>query len=90
MILPDSRCEVHGETLALYHTVNRGRPIAKTYCRSCRNEYERAKRNSPQPHHSPLSPRCRRGHPKTPFNHRRYGGIVRCVPCAREQGRLKR
>lgn len=87
MILPDSRCEIHGETLALYQSTSRGVTLWKSYCRSCKRERERElyrlRAGTVRPHHSWLLPRCRNGHPRTPYNFRIYGGTKRCVPCAR-------
>lgn len=89
MILPDSRCEVHGETLSMYRSVDRGRIAFRTYCKSCRREQVRA-RNGGLKYNSPLDERCRNGHPKTPFNYGLYGGKKRCIVCSKSRGRLKR
>lgn len=88
MILPDSRCEIHGEEFVMYLSSDRGRPLYKKYCRACRRERDRA-RNGGLTRNSPLDPYCKRGHPKTPFNYRFYGGMKRCVTCDLEDHRVR-
>lgn len=89
MILPDGRCEIHGETLVAWRTTNHGRPYTRFVCRACRREYDRERAGGLRVN-SPLDPRCPRGHVKNRFNYGRYGGTKRCIPCARERGRQKR
>lgn len=89
MILPDARCEIHGELLAAWQTTMGGRPYTRHICRACRRERVR-ERNGGLKRNSPLDDRCPRGHPKDRFNYGPYGGKKRCIPCARERGRHKR
>lgn len=70
-MIADGVCSVHREPYVMY---DRGRFIEKR-CLACQRARQSATHFG--------GPRCRRGHLKTPWSWRTYGGKVRCVSCVR-------
>ena len=84
MILPDLRCERCGRPRSFYVTAD-GRRVG--YCNFCRREAYHKRTGTMR---TLGRSTCKRGHRKTPWTHGLYGGKVRCILCAKENGRKPR